>query len=366
MILRFIHVVVCIILIFEIRLSKTFFSSVSDYFWWLNFLYDVGTLQSYQSASAFSMRSKLFNWNPLSFSWVWSISSILIISSDNSHLSSVFNWLLNNLSLILRLLSIATKLRNHSIFFDPVSIVAWSSDWLALIIRLRLLDILNYFFNLFLFILAALFFFNHLILIFILVSCLLVSCLLFTIMSFRSVTLRCCFRNFFSNCSCFNFFYWFSFFKSPDFYLSFFFNSDSLSLDFSFLKFFFSFNSLKSFLLSFSSFISQFLNFILFNHLFSFDSLDDCKFFLFNSLKLFIFSLLLQFLLSLKSFPFLLSFSLKSKTFLLKFPSNMVFLSLNSFIFKLLFNINLFRFNIQNNFFFFFLNFNLNSFFFNL
>jgi hypothetical protein len=40
--------------------------------------------------------------------------------------------------------------------------------------------------------------------------------------------------------------------------------------------------------LCFSSFISQFLDFILFNHLFSFDSLDDCEFFLFNSFKLFI------------------------------------------------------------------------------
>jgi len=358
--LRFIHVIVWFILMLEICTSKNSFGTVRDYFCWLNFLRNIDWLNRNQSTFAFRMRSKLFNWDPLSFSWVRSVSTILIISSDNSHLSSVFNWLLNNLSLILRsLLSIATELRNHSVFFDPVGVVAWSCNLLALIVRL-LLDVLNYFFNLFLLILTALFFFNHFVLFFILVSLFLLN------ICFRSIALRNYFRKFSFNSSCFNLFHGFSFFKSPNFNLSFFFNSDSFSLDFGFFKLFFSFNIFECFLLCFSSFISQFLDFILFNHLFSFDSLDDCEFFLFNSFKLFIFSLFLQFLLSLKSFPFFFSFSFKSETFLLKFPRNMVFFSLNSFFFKLLFNIKFFRFNIQNNFLFFLFNFNGDSFFFNL
>ena len=229
------------------------------------------------------MRSKLFNWYPLSISWARSVSStILIISSDNSHLSSITNWLLllNNLSLI------SSELRYHSVFFNPVSIIAWSSNLLTLIVILLdwLLDILYYFFNFLLSILVAGFFFNYFILLFIFIF------LLLFIMNFRSISLRCLFSHLSFNCSCFNFFYWFTFFKSPYFNLSLFFNSDSFSLNFSFLEFFFSFNCSECFLLGSCSFISQFLDFILFNHFFSFNSLDNRLFFFFNFFKFLLFS----------------------------------------------------------------------------
>ena len=359
--MRFIHIVIWFILLLEIWTSETSFIAVIDYFSWLNFLHYIGTLNPCQAGSALRMRSKLFNWDPLSFFWAGSVSVILIISSNNSHLSSVLNWLLNNLSLILRsLLWIAAELRSHSVFFYPVSVVAWSCNWLTLIVRLLLLDVLNYLFNFLLIIDTALFFFNHVIYL------ILVPMILFSILTIIFVTLRALFWKFSFNSSCFNFFYGFSFFKSPYLYLSFFFNSDSFFLNFRCSDFFFSFNSIECFLLCSASFISQFLDFILFNHFFSFDSLDDCKFFFFNFIKFFRFSLILQFLFSVKSFPLLFSFSFESDTFLLKFPSNMIFLSLNSFFFKLLFNINFSGFNIQNNFLFLFFNFNWDSLFFNL
>jgi hypothetical protein len=176
--------------------------------------------------------------------------------------------------------------------------------------------------------LIACFFFNHIILLLFFESLLLIN-----ILNFRSITLRSLFWNFPFNSSCFNFFYRFTFFKSPYFHLGFFFNSDSFSLDFSLLEFFFSFNRSKCFLLGSCSFISQFLDFVLFNHLFSFDSLNNWKFFFFNFFKFFWLSLVFQFLLSLKSFPLLFSFSFKSDTFLFKFPWNMILRSLESFFF---------------------------------
>jgi len=45
-------------------------------------------------------------------------------------------------------LSVTTKLRNHSVFFDPVSIVAWSSNLLLLILIL-IIGWLNVLYNLF-------------------------------------------------------------------------------------------------------------------------------------------------------------------------------------------------------------------------
>lgn len=184
--LRFIHIVIWFILLLEIWTSETSFITVIDYFSWLKFLHYFGTLHPCQAGSALRMRSKLFNWDPLSFFWAGSVSVILIISSHNSHLSSVLNWLLNNLSLILRsLLWIATELRSHSVFFDPVGVVAWSCNWLTLIVRLLLLDVLNYLFDLLLSIATALFFINHIVLVLILVPM-----FLFRIMTFRSVTLR--------------------------------------------------------------------------------------------------------------------------------------------------------------------------------
>lgn len=183
--LRFIHIIIWFILLLEICTSETSFITVTDYFSWLKFLHYVGTLHPCQAGSALRMRSKLFNWDPLSFFWAGSVSVILIISSDNSHLSSVLNWLLNNLSLILRsLLCITAELRSHSVFFDPVGVVAWSCNWLTLIVRLLLLDVLNYLFDLLLSIATALFFFNHIVL-----SLILVPMFLFRILIIRFVTL---------------------------------------------------------------------------------------------------------------------------------------------------------------------------------
>jgi len=177
-------------------------------------------------------------------------------------------------------LSITTKLRNHSVFFDPVGIVAWSCNLLCmnLILIIGRLYILYYLFNFFSWSLQdALFFFNYFVILF------LVSLFFCRILNFRSlITLRSDFRSFFFNCKCFNFFDWFTFFKSPYFNLIFFFNSYSFSFNFSLLELFFSFNSSNCFLLCFSSFISQFLDFILFDHFFSFNSLDDWNLFFFN------------------------------------------------------------------------------------
>ena len=227
------------------------------------------------------MRSQIINWYPLSISWAWSVTSVLIVSSDNSHFSSILNWLLNYLSLILRsLLSITTELRNHSVFFDPVGVVAWSSNLFCLILIL-IIGGLNIFYNLFNFLSRSfqdtLLFFNYFVTFF------LVSLFFSRKLIFRSlVTLWGYFWYFSSYCSSFNFLDWFTLFKSPYLNLSFFFNSNSFSFNFSLLELSFSFNSSNCFLLSSSSFISQFLDFVLFYHLFSFDSLDDLNFFFFN------------------------------------------------------------------------------------
>lgn len=85
-------------------------------------------------------------------------------------------------------MSLDTYLRNHSAFLDPVGIIAWKWNQFALIIKL--IDVLNCFLNHFLLILTALFFFNHFMLFFIILSLLFLN-----ILSFRSITLRNYFRN---------------------------------------------------------------------------------------------------------------------------------------------------------------------------
>jgi hypothetical protein len=78
------------------------------------------------------MTSNIINRNPLAFSRAWSITiSIILISLYNSHLSSVTDRLLNNLCLIWLLL-VASELWNHSIFFNPISIITRSCNLLCL------------------------------------------------------------------------------------------------------------------------------------------------------------------------------------------------------------------------------------------
>lgn len=202
----------------------------------------------------------------------------MIVGSDYSHFSSILNRLLYYLSLILwSLLSVTTKLRNHSVFFNPVGIVAWSSNLLLLVLIL-IIGWLNILYNLFNFLSwslqNALLFFDYFIVFF------LVSLFIDSVLLFRSlITNRSNFWYLSFNSGCFNFLDWFTFFKSPYFHLSFLFNSDSFSLNFSLFKLSFSFNIGNCFLLGSCSFISQFLDFVLLDHLFSFNSLDDLNFF---------------------------------------------------------------------------------------
>ena len=78
------------------------------------------------------MTSNILNRNPLAFSRAWSISiSIILIGLYNSHLSSVTDRLLNNLCLIWLLL-VASELWNHSVFFNPISIITRSCNLLCL------------------------------------------------------------------------------------------------------------------------------------------------------------------------------------------------------------------------------------------